>query len=84
MWDAFFRLGETAGLTAKLLLSTTSGIGLLLPTKTLTALEPCLEDFGATSEAATLLDYFRAHQYDTIEDAINGPRNWISELRENE
>ena len=79
LWDEFYRLARQYDLTGKLLLGTTSGIGLLLPKAYLGVAGDLLEDFGATQEAADLLDYFREQEYSSLPEEIDGPRKLVEE-----
>lgn len=79
LWDEFYRLAGQYELIGKLLLGTTSGIGLLLPKAHLGIVGDLLEDFGATQEAADLLDYFREQEYSSLPEEIDGPRRLVEE-----
>ncbi len=82
LWDEFYRLAGQYALTGKLLLGTTSGIGILLPDAYLGLVGDLLEDFGATEEAADLLDYFREQEYSSLVEEIDGSRRFVEEARD--
>ena len=82
LWDEFYRLAGQYALTGKLLLGTTSGMGVLLPDAHLVIVRDLLEDFGATKEAADLLDYFREQEYSSLVEEIDGPRRLVEGARD--
>ncbi|MEV4295960.1 O-methyltransferase [Microbispora rosea] len=81
LWRHLGLLSRRSRLALRILLGTTSGVGLLLPNDASAALLDCCAAFGATDDAAALLDYFREQEYDSMEERVRGVEKCVSDFR---